>query len=152
MWTGTKILVKSAKYSIILTIINVIISLVVSLIFTGGIETSQITGNLGNITLLESVCLFLAAPVTLYNTATRRDSYRSDGSAEGDENKEDEDYTIARVPNGRGGWFVGLIGRRRAVPNEGDRGNVGKALTFVLCGAILFVETVALAFMSSFNK
>lgn len=132
MWTGTKILVKSVKYSIILTIINVILSLVVSLIFTGGIEINQLTGNLGNITLLESVCLFLAAPVTLYNTATRKDSYAGEESDEGDENKKDDDYTIARVPNGRGGWFVGLIGGRRAVPDEGNRSNVeGFSLHFM---------------------
>lgn len=150
MVTGKKILIKSAQYSIILTIINVILSLVLSLVFSGGLETNQITGNLGNITLLESVCLFLAAPVSLYNTASKKDSNKGEDNNEGQDNNEDEDYTIARVPDGRGIWKVALIGRRRIVPSEGDRSNVGGTFTFILCGAILFIEIVALALISSY--
>jgi hypothetical protein len=153
--TGKKILIKSTQYSIILTIINVFLSLVLSQLFNGGLETNLITGNLGNITLLESVCLFLAAPVSLYNSASTKVSKKDEGSNEGEvsdegqDNEEGEDYTIARVPDGRG-WRVALIGRRRIAPIEGDGSRVGRAFTLILCGAILFIEIVALALISGY--
>jgi len=146
LWTGTRILIKSARYSIILTIINLILSAVISMIFSGGIETSQIAGNLGNLTLLESVILiFLSAPASLYNTASRQDRYEGEESDEEVKNKQGDDYTVARLPDGHGGWFVGLIGKRRAVPYEGDNSNVERALTFISWGVMLLLETVVLA-------
>jgi hypothetical protein len=136
---GKEILIRSAQYSIAITMINVILCIIISLASSGGLEPNQISGNLGNFTLLESVVLFLTgAYVGWANTDRIVASY------------EGEDPTIARVPDGRGGWFVALISRRRILSREDDGGKIERAFDFILCGAILFVETVALALFSGY--
>ncbi len=139
MSNGKRILIKSAQYSIALTILNMIFSLIISQVSSGGLEVNQITGNLGNITLLESVVLFLTgAYVGWPNTASIVDSDNS------------EDLTVARVPDARGGWFVALIGRRRIVSSEDDGSKIGRAFSFIMCGALLFAEIVALALFTGY--
>jgi hypothetical protein len=43
----------------ILTIVNVVFSLVLSKVFSGALESGLITGYLGNLTLLEASFMFL---------------------------------------------------------------------------------------------
>ncbi len=136
-----KIVLTSTKYLTILTMINVIVSLFLSTIFSGGFDIEQVAGYVGDLGLLDVVVLLLTgASVGLNAVVQTRGS--------------DEDRTVTRVPDGRGRWYIALIGRRRVTQRgetgDSDGDSMERTFTYFLCGTMFIVEIVVLATITGY--
>ena len=131
----------AVKYWIILTLTSIGLASVFAIV-TGGLDFSRFTAYMGDLALLLSLIMILTG-VSVGMSWVKR--------TQGD--NEEEEGEITRVPDGRGSLYIARITRRRVI-NEEDNKNEGnearadsmvRALTYVLCGAMMFTETVALA-------
>lgn len=121
--------------TLVLTVVNIIISIILSNTYFGSIVTNQIIGILGNITLLESGILFLYGIISAYSYTPR---LRWD-------NKEEYDSTPVRF---KGGNWVVATKRRLGLVDDDDPAKQVRPYVSLLCGAILLVEIVALALLT----
>jgi hypothetical protein len=128
------IIIKSIQLTLVLTVVNIIISFILSKAYFGSIETYQITGILGNVTLLESGLLFLYGFIGAYLNTPR---LRWD-------NKDENTSTPVRLKTGH--WVIPTK-RRMIVVDDNDPSKQGRPFVSILCGAILLAEIVALAIL-----
>ena len=135
MSTTKEILIKSAQLSIGLTLVNIIFSLILSQASFGVLETKQFMGTLGNITLLESMLLFIYGFIGAYSNTERLRWY----------NKDDNNSVNVRT---RIGIWAFPTKRRMEVVDDGDPGKEWRYFTSILCGGIFLIETVALALLT----
>jgi hypothetical protein len=142
--TNKQILIKSIRLSIILTIVNVVFSIVLSKVFSGSFEMGQITGYLGNVTLLEVMLLLLYGSAIDFTSTTKWSSAMKLLRITTKRN-EDEEMSVTRV----GKQMKLTKNRMRELEGDKTRSAERRALLYVLCGAILLAEIVALALLSS---
>lgn len=141
MSNNKQILIKSTRLAVILTIVNVVLSLALSKVFSGGLEPSQIAGWFGNLTLLEAMALFFYGGALDFKSSIKwvtvfkllRISTRE---------KEEETYDITQ------GKKVKSSKQNEEVDIEKSRSGERKAISYVLSGAILISEIVVLALLS----
>jgi hypothetical protein len=110
---------KSFKLGIYLTIINIVLSIVVSKVYSNSLDLDQIMAIFGNVTLIEAMALFLYGGAIDITSTTK---WFSAMRILGIQNKE---------------WKEGNF---RSAEN--------KALVYIVCGIILLFETIILAFLS----
>ena len=92
-------------------------------------------GALGNITLLESMLLFVFGFIGAYSNTERLRWY----------NKDDNNSVNVRT---RIGIWAFPTKRRMEVVDDGDPGKEWRYFTSILCGGIFLIETVALALLT----
>ena len=136
MSTKRNIIIKSIQLALVLTVVNIIVSFILSSTYFGSIVTSQIIGVLGNITLLESGVLFLYGIISAYSYTPRL--------RWGNE----EEYVSTPVRFKGGDWVVATK-RRLGLVDDGDPVKQERPYVSLLCGAILLVEIVALALLTA---
>ena len=142
MSNNKQILIKSTRLAVILTIVNVVLSLALSKVFSGGLELGQISGWFGNVTLLEAMVLLLYGGAVDFTSSIKWVSVfrllRIPTRAK--EEKEKSDSTL------------GNKAKRSIHKEEADiersRSGERKAISYVLSGAILISEIVVLALLS----
>jgi hypothetical protein len=116
-----QIIIRSIRLTIILNTITVIISIILSVFFPRGLSISEINGYFGDITFLEVVLLFLFGSANQFTWTEK--------------------------------WASAITSYFRR-PSDGGEDEEESATTeksiivFLLCGAFLFVEVVALALLS----
>ena len=147
--TIKQILIKSARLSVILTIVNVALSLVVSKAFSGSLGPDQVTGSFGNITLLEAMLLLLyGGAVDLTSSVKWASAFKflrlPIGRIHSRPGEEEEGSSDAR------GGDKDKTARDRRLESdiERSRGGERRAISYVLSGTILLAETVVLAMLS----
>ena len=127
----------------ILTIVNVVFSIVLSKVFSGTLESGQITSYLGNLTLLEAGFMFLYGSAVDFASTERWAStlkilrLNTMPNEEKEVNKissEEQTFAIKSGP--------------KEVKNIKKRNAETRALTYVLCGVILLAEIVVLTLFS----
>jgi hypothetical protein len=135
---------KSIRLSVILTIVNVVLSLVLSKVFSGGLEVGQITGSFGNVTLLEAMALFLYGGGVDFTSSVKWSSIvrflRIPTKPKEDDERSDV-FTEGHTKPKR-------ISERES-EIEKSRSGERRAIVYIISGAILLVEIVALAMLSS---
>jgi hypothetical protein len=115
--------------------VNIIFSLILSQGSFGVLETIQFTETLGNITLLESMLLFIYGLIGAYSNTERLRWY----------NKDDVNSVNVRT---RTGIWAFPTKRRMEVVDEGDLDKEWRYFTSILCGVIFLIETVALVLLT----
>ena len=116
-----QIIIKSIRLSIILNIMTVILSIILSVIFPRGLSISEINGYFGDITFLEVVIVFLFGSANQFTWTEKWASAITSYFRRPSDVGEDEEVSVATERS---------------------------ALFYLLCGAFLFVEVVALALLS----
>jgi hypothetical protein len=115
-----QILKKSVKLGKYLTIINVILGVVVSKVYSNTLDLSQIMAIFGNFTLIEAMVLFLyGGAVDITGTAKWFSAMK-------------------------------ILGIQKKEWQEGDsRSAENRALVYILCGIFLLIITIIFALLSS---
>jgi hypothetical protein len=141
--TKKQILKKTLKLSIILTILNVVFSVALSKVFSGNVESSQVTGYFGNTTLLEAGFMLLYGSVLDYTSTERWASTLKilKLSTGRNEAKEGEKTSFDK----RAHMNLNSIkkidsGKKRSVETG--------AIIYVLCGVILLAEIIILTLIN----
>jgi hypothetical protein len=129
-------LIKSAQFSLGITLVNVILSLILSQVFFEGFATGQFIGTLGNITLLESMLLVIYGSIVFW---TNTKKLRAE--------KTYEPYPVY-IRAGRWVRWVLPTMRRIVGVDEGDPRKERRGFFFLLCGAFLLAEIIALALVT----
>jgi hypothetical protein len=141
--TNKQILIKSLQLSLILTIVNVALSIVLSKVFSVGIELGQITGFFGNFTLLEVMTLFLYGGAVDFTSSVKWSSalrlLRIPIKAKEEGKKLDTSL---------GGQSKLNKESEREWETEKSRSGERRAIVYILSGVILLAEIVALAVLS----
>ena len=141
--TKKQILNKTLKLSIILTILNVVFSVALSKVFSGDVESSQVTSYLGNITLLEASFMLLYGSVLDYTSTEKWAST----------------LKILKLSTGisekKEGEKTSFEEKAHTDLNNINKVNLGKkwsietrAIIYVLCGMILLAEIVVLTLIN----
>jgi len=137
--SNRQILIKSFRLSIILNIVNVILSLVLSKVYSGGFETGQISEYVGNITLLETMLMFLYGGAVDFTSSVKWSSamrfLRIPPRHKGDEENIGEHNNLDK-------------NRKKELDIEKSRSGERMALVYIICGAILLAELVVLAIIN----
>jgi len=138
--TNKQILIKSIRLTVILNILNLVLSLALSKVFSGGFEIGQITGIFGNITLLETMALFLYGGAIDFSNSVTWSSItrilRLPFEAKED-NKKPDYSTHDRI-------------NEHEIKKDIEKAQIGQknATVFVLVGAIFLGEIIILAIFS----
>jgi hypothetical protein len=137
-----QILIKSTRLAVILTIVNVVLSLALSKVFSGGLEPGQITGWFGNVTLLEAMVLLLYGGAVDFTSSIKWVSVfrllRIPARAK--EEEETSDSTLGNMAKSSK--------QKDEVDIERSRSGERRAISYVLSGVILISEIVLLALLN----
>ena len=142
MSNNKQILIKSTRLAVILTIVNVVLSLALSKVFSGGLEPGQITGWFGNVTLLEAMVLLLYGGAVDFTSSIKWVSVfrllRIPARAK--EVEETSDFTLGnKTKNSK---------QKEEVDIERSRSGETRAIRYVVSGTILISEIVVLALLN----
>ena len=122
---------------------NVVFILVLSKVFSGTFESGLITGYLGNLTLLEASFMFLYGSAVDFTSTERWAStlkilkLSTEPRDKKEEKKTSFEEKAHSVPN-----------NTNELNREKKRNTETRAITYVLCGAILLAEIMALALIN----
>lgn len=139
MSNNKQILIKSTRLSIILTIVNVVLGLVLSKVFSGGFELGQVSGSFGNVTLLEAMVLLLYGGAVDFTSSVKWTSV----------------FRLLRIPTGKKEERSDIKLGNQAMTSkkideidiEKSRSGERRAISYILSGAILLAEILILAML-----
>ena len=129
------IIIKSIQLTLGINVINIILSLILSNAYFGGIDINNIKGIIGNITFLESAILLLYGASDAYSHTPK---LRFDP-------KDENNPVLVRLQTG---IKVVQTKRHMTVEDYRDPSTQGKPFISLLCGAFLLAEIIILAILT----